>query len=69
MADQLSEPCYTDGAAVITSLGFGDFKLATCAWALIVIYFGALLVAFTILAVTARREFMRMKSPISVPAD
>ena len=57
-----SVTCFPDGEAVLSSLGFNDFTLSTCAWALVVVYFGCLFIAYTILAVNTRGAFLIMKS-------
>ena len=58
-----SEPCEDDGSVVIANLGFSEFSVETCAWALIVIYAGCLTLAYLGLSVsTAERAFLKMKS-------
>ena len=57
-----SNPCEGDGDMVIQKLGFSEYNLETCAWALVVIYFGCLTLAYLSLSVTAaERAFLKMK--------
>ena len=57
-----SEPCESDGSMVIGNLGFSEFSVETCAWALIVIYAGCLTLAYLGLSVaTAERAFLKMR--------
>ena len=54
-----------NGDAVIRNLGFSEYNLDTCAWALVVIYIGCLIVAFMGLSLTAaERGFLKMKLKI-----
>ena len=60
-----SQPCEANGDVVIRNLGFSEYNLDTCAWALVVIYIGCLILAFMGLSLTAaERGFLKMKLKI-----